>query len=184
MEEYKWYPMRVTYGRELKVKASLDSLDVDNYIPMTYKVVEEKGERHKELVPAIHNLIFVHSSMDTITELKSSNMLLSALRYITHKSVVTKDSAPEVITVPANQMNNFIKATKNHEEDVTYLNCENNLPLIGERVRITEGAFFGVEGIIKRIQKNKRVIVCINHISSVMLNFVPKSCMEKIGEHL
>ena len=32
MEEYKWYPMRVTYGRELKVKASLDSLDVDNIL--------------------------------------------------------------------------------------------------------------------------------------------------------
>lgn len=47
--DYKWCPMRVTYGRELKVKASLDSLGIDNYVPMTYHVVESQGERHKKL---------------------------------------------------------------------------------------------------------------------------------------
>lgn len=181
--DYKWYPMRVTYGRELKVKASLDSLGIDNYVPMTYHVVESQGERHKKLVPAIHNLIFIHSSLNVITGLKFNNALFCSLRYITRKSIVVKDAHSEIITVPANQMGNFIKATKGHEEDVTYLKCENNIAVLGERVRITDGIFFGVEGCVVRIQKNKHVVVNISSISSVMLNFVPNAYLEKVNDN-
>ena len=35
-----WFPMRVTYSRELKVKAELDRLEIENFIPMTYKVAD------------------------------------------------------------------------------------------------------------------------------------------------
>ena len=34
-----WFPMRVTYQRELKVKAELDRLGIENFVPMRYKVV-------------------------------------------------------------------------------------------------------------------------------------------------
>ena len=35
-----WFPMRVTYQREMKVKAELDRLGIENFAPMRYKVVE------------------------------------------------------------------------------------------------------------------------------------------------
>ena len=35
-----WFPMRVTYSRELKVKAELDRLEIENFLPMTYKMVD------------------------------------------------------------------------------------------------------------------------------------------------
>ncbi|MBP7985422.1 MAG: UpxY family transcription antiterminator [Bacteroidaceae bacterium] len=180
--DVEWFPMRSTYGREQKVKESLDKLGIDNYVPMTYETVEAKGERHKQFVPAVHNLIFVHSSKDTIKALKSNNTLLSSLRFIMKKSILDKDSRAEIITVPMNQMSNFIKATKGHEEDVTYLKNTDRLSNIGQKVRITNGVFFGVEGQIKRIHKNKRVLVCVEGISSVMLNFVPKKILEIIPD--
>ena len=56
-----WFPMRVTYSRELKVKAELDRLAIENFLPMTYKLVDADTENpHRELVPAINNLIFIH----------------------------------------------------------------------------------------------------------------------------
>ena len=48
------------------------------------------------------------------------------------------------------------------------------------KVRITNGAFSGVEGQIKRI--HKKVLVCVEGISSVMLNFVPKNLLEIIPD--
>ena len=35
-----WFPMRVTYQREMKVKAELGRLGIENFVPMRYKVVE------------------------------------------------------------------------------------------------------------------------------------------------
>ena len=35
-----WFPMRVTYQREMKVKAELDRLGIENFVPMRYKVVD------------------------------------------------------------------------------------------------------------------------------------------------
>ena len=63
-----WFPMRVTYQREMKVKAELDRLGIECFVPMRYKVVElpfdklraRNGgdtELRRELVPAINNLI-------------------------------------------------------------------------------------------------------------------------------
>lgn len=179
-EDSQWFPMRSTYGRELKVKDCLDSLGINNYVPMTYQFIETKGERHRMLVPAVHNLIFVRSSMTALRNLKSVNLQLSSLRFMTRKSVMDKDRRAEIITVPDVQMDNFIKATKDHEEDVTYLNSEGCT--IGEKVKIVDGIFSGVEGHIKRIQKNKRVVVCISDVSSVMLNFVPSIFIEKADE--
>lgn len=61
-----WFPMRVTYQREMKVKAELDRLGIENFVPMSYKVVESQNDGDMELrrvlVPAISNLIFVWST--------------------------------------------------------------------------------------------------------------------------
>ena len=75
-----WFPMRVTYSRELKIKAELDRLKIENFIPMTYKLLDADTERpHRELVPAINNLIFVHSTQERISYLKQSSWMTSAL---------------------------------------------------------------------------------------------------------
>ena len=36
-----WLPMRVTYSRELKVKAELDRLEIENLISMMHKLMDE-----------------------------------------------------------------------------------------------------------------------------------------------
>lgn len=182
-DKVEWYPMRSSYGREQKVKENLDKLGIDNYVPMTYQFTEVNGKRRRVLVPAVHNLIFVHSSRNTITDLKTNNVFLSSLRYMKRKSIYETNSQALIITVPTNQMNNFIKATKDHEEEITYLSDDQGKCTVGQKVRIINGTFCGVEGQIKRIQKNKRVLVTLEGISTVMLNFVPKDLMEQIADN-
>ena len=63
-EMVRWYPMRVTYGREEKIKDALDALEVRNFLPMQRLRgwVDEDGVPHQNIVPAIRNLIFVNAS--------------------------------------------------------------------------------------------------------------------------
>ena len=44
-----WFPMRVTYQREMKVKAELDRLEIENFIPMTYRFTESRKQGDTEL---------------------------------------------------------------------------------------------------------------------------------------
>ena len=78
--------MRVTYQREMKVKAELDRLGIENFVPMRYRIAESlndgKTELRRELVPAINNLIFVRSTQELVSELKQKNEVLEPLRYL------------------------------------------------------------------------------------------------------
>ncbi len=75
-----WFPMRVTYSRELKVKAELDRLEIENFVPMRYKMVDDGSEiPRRDLVPAINNLIFVRSTQERISGLKASNEVLEGV---------------------------------------------------------------------------------------------------------
>ena len=44
-----WFPMRVTYQREMKVKAELDRLGIENFVPMRYRIVELRRETNTNL---------------------------------------------------------------------------------------------------------------------------------------
>ena len=44
-----WFPMRVTYSREMKVKGELDRLGIECFVPMTYKVVESRADGNADL---------------------------------------------------------------------------------------------------------------------------------------
>jgi transcription antitermination factor NusG len=47
-------------------------------------------------------------------------------------------------------------------------------------VRVNEGHFAGVEGVIKRIRKNKHVVVQIEGVAAVAITFVPASYLTLI----
>ena len=44
-----YFPMRVTYQREMKVKAELDRLGIENFVPMRYRIVELRRETNTNL---------------------------------------------------------------------------------------------------------------------------------------
>ena len=44
-----WFPMRVTYQREMKVKTELDRLGIENFVPMRYRIVERRVDGTTEL---------------------------------------------------------------------------------------------------------------------------------------
>ena len=179
--ERAWYPMRVTYGREVKVKEALDTLGIENFLPMHYELVDPgDGNKKRMLVPAIHNLIFIHDSREDITLLKTTRREFQPLRYITKH--FAESVADNILTVPETQMRNFMRVASVQDDSVMFLDNSDYLNRVGRRVLITEGYFAGVEGIIKRIKKNKHVVVQLEGLAAVAVTYVPASCLRTLDE--
>ena len=173
-----WFPMRVTYSRELKVKAELDRLGIENFLPMTYKLADVDTENPRRvLVPAINNLIFVRSSKSRITSLKSANTVLQPLRYIMDR---TTGQEHTIMTVPDVQMHNFMRVASRTDDSVLFLNDETVIGREGKRVLITGGVFDGITGVIRRVKRCKRVVVELEGIASVAIAFVPAVLLKEI----
>ena len=174
-EEIHWYPMRVTYSRELLAKEYLDTIGVENFIPMQYVPIKGKHPRHRELKPAITSLIFIRSSQKNITELKMTKRELNSLRYIMTPVLDDKNNVigKEILKVPDNQMDNFIKVASVNDDRVFYMENLDFAGKPGQRVKVVEGDFSGVEGTIKRVKKNKCVVVQIENVAAVAIAFLP-----------
>ncbi len=170
----QWFAIRVTYNRELKVKRELDSLHIENFLPMKYRVILRGDRRVKELVPAINNLIFINISRENLKEYKASTTL--PIRYIMNRET------REPIVIPEYQMNNFIAVAGNVNEQIVYLNPILSNFKKGDKVRITGGVFEGAEGYFMRIKGDRRVVVCINGIAAVATTFVNPSLVEKLDD--
>lgn len=172
--ELHWFPMRVTYNRELKVKASLDQLNIKTFLPIKTKLVERNGHRHFEQVPAIHNLLFVHSTRDTLTGLKMTEDDFSPLRYMMTRPL-DPTARPEVIHIPEREMENFIRVASITDDRVMFLDYSDVAHKVGRRVIITEGDFAGIEGTVKRVKKNRHVVIQLEGVAAVALAYVPSS---------
>lgn len=171
-----WFPMRVTYSRELKVKAELDRLEIENFVPMTYKLVDSENP-HRELVPAINNLIFVRSTQERISHLKLSNEVLHPLRYILDQ---TAQKTHTIMTVTDRQMENFMRVASRTDDSVMFLDEDSVVGKEGKRVMITGGTFEGVTGVIRRVKRSKRIVVELEGIASVAIAFVPAVMLKEV----
>nr|WP_305067405.1 UpxY family transcription antiterminator [Jilunia laotingensis] len=171
-----WYPLRVTYSRELLLKEFLDSDGVENFIPMRYEYVKKGDRKIRKLVPVVHNLVFVHTSLERIECIKQSPGFSLVVRYIIDRETHQPLIIPEV------QMRSFIAVSGSYEEQIVYLDPEITALQKGDRVHITGGIFEGVEGIILRVKGDRRIAVCIQGVMAVATAYVHPSLIEKIED--
>ena len=178
-----WFPMRVTYQREMKVKAELDRQGIENFVPMRYKVVESQNDGDTELrrvlVPAINNLIFVRSTQEQLSELKRTNEVLEPLRYMMDR---TASQEHAIMTVADREMENFMRVASRTDDSVMFLDDETVVGKEGKRVEIMGGAFEGVTGVIRRVKRCKRVVVEIEGVASVAIAYVPVTLLKECGD--
>ncbi len=172
---HKWYAIRVTYNQGIKVKRELDTKHIENFLPLKYKITTRRERQIKTLVPAVHNLIFIHITPDDMKTLKQTTSL--PIRYIMDKEKNTP------LTVPDIQMKNFIAVAGTRSEQLIYLEPQQYNFTKGDRVRVTGGIFEGAEGYFMRIKGDRRVVVNISGIAAVATAFIHPSLIEKISDN-
>ena len=174
--DLNWYPLRITYSRELALKNYLDSKQIENFIPMRYEYIVKAGRRVRKLVPAIHNLVFVRTSRSRIDAIKETRGILLPIRYIMDRECHSP------IVVPDSQMRSFMAVSGNYDQAVLYFEPSELSIRKGTRVRITGGIFAGVEGEFVRVRNDRRVVVSIEGVMAVATTFVHPSFVEPIIE--
>ncbi|MEE1020313.1 MAG: UpxY family transcription antiterminator, partial [Bacteroidales bacterium] len=122
-----------------------------------------------------NNLIFVHSKLDIIKDVKKE---ILNLQYLVNK--VNRQSLP--IIVRDSEMQQFIRVVENYEEEVNYFSPEEINISKGTRVRIIGGSFDGVEGVFMKVKgkRSKRVVVMLDKLLAVVMAEVESDLIEVI----
>ena len=201
MEENKrnWYALKVFYGKAFEIEARLADMDLDTYIPV--RKVQLKGEDHMRAmrrlatpddsrcdnqyiqegpliykrVPIVTSLLFVRAPGDRVKEVEAS---------VREKGFVYKTADREAFAViPDKQMAMFQMVCSSGAEGLEFF-ADDDLTRYkaGDKVRVLEGPLKGAEGYIKRIRKDRRLLVSIEGFIAVATSFIPPQFLEKVPD--
>ncbi len=173
--------MRVTYNRELIVKHHLDALGIECFVPMKKELDSDAAMPEAKMVPAINNLIFVHSTQRILTDLKMTRQEFHPLRYMMKRpDDLDSQAAAEIMRVPDRQMENFMRVAGVADDSIVFLEPSEYIEKIGKKVKILAGQFKDVVGVIKRIKKNRYFVVRVEGIVAVALTTLPRTLIAEV----
>lgn len=166
----KWFAMRCTYSREIRAKHLLETDGIECFVPMKKeRIFRHDGESEFQLVPAVHNLIFIHTTREKMDAWKRIHEDGTPLRYImdsaTHRPIVVREK----------EMNDFIRVTTDAYDSITFLDHPESVPRKGQLVEIATGPFKGVRGHIIRIRRDRRIVVAVSGLMAAALAHMPLS---------
>lgn len=168
-----WFAMRVFNRQILKVKADLENAGMQTY--MALKTVDRMrgGALVYEQVPIVPSLLFARTLPSRLVAYKQDHftdvMLYSAV----------PGGAPEPI--PDAQMDMFILVTsRGGGRDVEFLGEDRPVFRNGERVRVVDGIYKGAEGIVKRIRRDRKLLVAVEGVAVVAVSKIPFEFLERI----
>ena len=173
MQSY-WFVLRVSYSRELKIKAQLDQMGITTFVPMMWKKKTVDGKTENKLVPAVSNLCFVQSTKNSLDSFIASFGENSPVHYYWDRAL------QRPLTVPQAAMEDFIKVASTVDEDLIYLTEISTKLREGQTVKVRSGAFAGVTGKIVRIKKSRRIMVELPGMLAVASTFVNPGNVEII----
>ena len=201
MEESKlnWYALKVFYNKVFEIEALLTDMGQETYIPV--RQVQLKGEDHMRAarrlatpddrrrdnqfvqagpvifkrVPVVSSLLFVHAPKERLPEVDAC----VDGRGFVYKTADRKTEA----VIPDKQMAMFQLVCSSGAEGLEFF-ADDDLTRYkaGDKVRVLEGPLKGAEGYIKRIRKDRRLLVSIEGFIAVATSFIPPQFLEKVSD--
>ena len=201
MDEIKqnWYALKVFYGKVFEIEALLADMDLETYVPVRKDLL--KGEEHMRAmrrlatpddrrrdnqfiqagpliykrVPVVSSLLFVRAPKDRLKDIEDC---------VKEKGFVykTADRKAEAV-IPDKQMAMFQLVCSSGAEGLEFF-ADDDLTRYkaGDRVRVLEGPLKGAEGYVKRIRKDRRLLVSIEGFIAVATSFIPPQFLEKVPD--
>ena len=169
----QWYAMRVFFNNIFKVRDEMEAAGARTYMAM--KTVREtvQGRTVVRKVQLAPSLLFVECSKKELTDYCA----LHPGRMMLYRSVLGREPEP----IEREEMEMFIKVTSAAQEtqDIDFLGREFEFRP-GDKVRVTGGLYKGAEGYIKRIKKDRKLIVAVSGVAVVALSHIPQEFLERV----
>lgn len=162
-EPSRWYVLNAIFGKELQTCQLLRQEEIECFVPMRYEMRRVKQKPVRVLVPAVHNLVFVHATKAYLEDFKSR--VPFTLYFMTRKEGMRRT----LLTVPDGEMSAFIRVARMVEEDIHYFRPEEIHLEKGIRVRVHGGPFDGLEGHLLKVKgkRSKRIVVRLCGVTAV-----------------
>lgn len=182
--EKHWYVLRASYGREQKAYDYTINDNSTVYIPMRCCIKSScDGVRKRIKKPLIPNLLFVYATPEQIEKYIKHTPSLSFLKYYYNHLINNPDGTNPPLTIDYKTMMNFIEITSIANEHIMLVNDSQCRFKCNDIVRITAGAFKGIEGRVARIAGQQRVVVTIKNLCSIATAYIPSAFLMKTNEH-
>lgn len=183
-EKKQWFVFRATYGRTEKALGILQAKNIETYLPMHCVVKEINGKRRRIHEPLLPNIVFAYMTRGETHEfVKAPAPTAKWLKYYTDKTKPVEKATGKnpPVTIPDNEMLNFIKLTSVDSEHTLVLPPERCHFRCGDLVKVVGGAFTGVVGRVGRAAGQQRVFVVLEGVCNVATAYIPNDFIQKIG---
>lgn len=201
MEESKrnWYALKIFFNKVFEIESRLTEMGLETYIPV--RQVQLKGEEHLRAArrlatpddtrrdnryvqvgpiiykrePVVSSLLFVCASESDLPEI---------IRTVFGKGFVYKMAdGDRYAVIPDKQMAMFRMVCSSGADGLEFF-ADDDLTRYkqGDKVRVLEGPLKGAEGYIKRIRKDRRLLVSIEGFIAVATSFIPPQFLEKVSD--
>ena len=188
-EDYHWFVLRVPYGKEREVAETIQSPTLFSYAPVQTIARIRNGKRQLVEVSALPNMFFAYAREADLQYYEQRQIVLKnhpkwqpgQLRFMYDHTQKNELGYDRKMTVPMEQMRNFIRVTMQHDEHVRiYLNDAFSAKQ-GDWVEVVEGKFAGVRGRVARLHGQTCVLVGLEGICVASTAYVPKAFLKKIN---
>lgn len=175
-----WFALRTTYGREKKAYEYIISHNGTAFYPTITKEKVVNGKKKLVVESRLPNIFFAYGTEEHIKSFVYDNVNLPYLRfYYKHTHVGTQIKKTPMI-VPDSQIRSLqIICESNPSSEVLVLQQEVNKFKAGEKVKVVEGQFKGVEGIVARFAGQLRVGIVIDGLLTAATAYVPSAFLAK-----
>lgn len=189
-EGYQWFVLRVPYGKEREVAASIQSPTLFSYAPVRILARVKNGKRQLVEESALPNMFFAYAREEDLAYYQDRPIALKdhpdwqpgQLRFMYDHTRKNELGYDRKMTVPFDQMLNFIRVTMQNDEHVrVYLNDAFSAKQ-GDYVEVVEGKFAGVRGRVTRLHGQTCVLAELDGICVASTAYVPKAFLKKIRE--
>ena len=173
-----WYALRTTYGREKKAYTYLTSKNVVAFYPTLKSIKIVDGKRVAIEESRIPNIFFAYGTEDEFKSFVYDNVNLPYLRFYYRHTHVGNKIVKVPLIVPNNQMNSLKIICAADSDDIVASTEEVEKFKSGQKVRIIDGKFKGVVGVVARYHSQQRVGIIIDGLLTVCTAFVPSAFIE------
>ena len=175
-----WYALRVTYGREKKAYDYLVGKHVEAYYPTIKTVKEVDGKRKTVEESRLPNIFFARGTEEEIKSFVYDNINLPYLRFYYKHTHIGARIMKTPLIVPDNQIKSLQIICEKEGSDTLVLQEEVTKFKQGEKVKIIEGAFAGVTGIVARYHGQQRVGLVIDGLLTAVTAYIPSAFLQAI----
>ncbi len=165
----QWFAIKRRTTSLASLMEQLDTLAMEYFRPIRVRMTERKGKRIMVNRAVIPNMVFVYTTKTTLYNLINSLQLNAKIVF----DCMTKD----YLVIPDKQMGDFRFLLQLSEDTIEITNQPYRR---GDRVRVTQGQFAGIEGELIRVQRHKRVVIRLEGLVSLATTYIPPAYLEKI----